>query len=278
MEPDKAAQSAFVIKVEELAALNYLAADHPRPLRVEWINRGTDQVLKASSVDMLMRTLFEEAGSPSVEGLHHSTGLRAIFDSEEKRALFARALEEAKQREASQMSHLVTAIFNQREEAERAVQQLKSAGVADNSISLMWKASQFMDTANTWHEGHGALSIASAAAGSGIAGAILGIAILTIPGVGPVAAAGAIAASAFSSVAAVSGVIGATGGAIARMLTDHDVDGVSANFYAQQVGRGKVFLSVDPRIAGIEDEVIQQILQRNGGRSARRMDNSSLPQ
>ena len=77
MEPEKPAHCAFVIKVEELAALNYLAADHPRPSKVEWINRGTDQVLKSSSIEMLMRTLFQPVDTRNNHNFRAVIGLVA---------------------------------------------------------------------------------------------------------------------------------------------------------------------------------------------------------
>lgn len=67
--------------------------------------------------------------------------------------------------------------------------------------------------------------------------------------------------------ASVSGVIGATGGAIAKMLTDHDVDGVSAEYYGRQIKRGKLLLSVDTRVAGVEREQALALLQQYGGHS-----------
>jgi len=261
---------AYVIKAEELTALNYLSNDHPRPVQVEWINRGTDQRLKPSTVDMLMRTLFKDLASPSVVKLQRSAGLRTVFKTDAERNRFATAFEAAKDTETAGKEYLVTAIFDSREGAERAVAQLKEAGVPDNAISLLWRASQFMDTDIKWSEGHSGLSVAAAAGGGGIAGAMLGVAILAIPGVGPVAAAGAIAASAFSSVAAVSGIIGATGGAMARMLTDHDVDGTSAAYYAQQIQRGKIFVSVNTQHAEGRREDAVRILKQAGGRKGSR--------
>ncbi len=127
-----------------------------------------------------------------------------------------------------------------------------------------------MDTGSQWSEGHSRLSVAGAVAGSGVAGAVLGVALLAIPGVGQLAAAGAIAASAVSSVATVSGIIGAAGGAIAKMLTDHDVDGVSASYYQQQIRRGKIFVSVDIRIAEGRREAVRQVIRQHGGRTSTR--------
>jgi len=267
MSQDATITPAYVIKPEELAALNYLAPNHPRPSTVEWINRGTDQKLRPSSVDMLLRTLFQAVPSPSVVRLRESAGLRVIFKTARERDLFASAFAAAKSHETDIRHHLVTAIFNDRQYAERAVSELKDTGIPDGAISLLWQASQFLDMDVKWREGHSKLSVASAVAGGGIAGAMLGVAILAVPGIGPIAAAGAIASSAFSSVGAVGAAIGATGGAIARMLTDHDVDGVSATYYEQQIRRGKIFVSVDTRIAEGQHDLARKILTRHGGRS-----------
>jgi len=261
---------AFVIKAEQLATLNYLPSDHPRPIEVEWINRGTDQRLRQSSIDMLLRTLFKDVASPSVVRLHRSAGLRVMFKSDRERDQFASAFANAQKRETDSKLHIVTAIFDSREHAEQAVFALKKEGIPEKSVTLLWRASQFIDTESDWPEGHSKLSIAGATAGGGVAGAMLGVAILAIPGVGPVAAAGALAATAFSSVAAVSGIIGATGGAVARMLTDFDVDSVSASYYEQQIKRGKVFVSVDTRIAAGQRELALDVLKGCRGRSSSR--------
>lgn len=270
MQAEAISTPAYVIKVEDLPALNFLASDHPRPRLVEWINRGTDQKLRPTSVDMLMRTLFLDIASPSVVRLHRSAGLRAVFKTDRERDVFANAFAEAVNRKIISSRHLITALFSDRESAELAVSELKGAGVPDEAISLLYRASQFMDTDKNWDDGHSKFSVAAATAGGGIAGAMLGMAMLAIPGVGPVAAAGALAASAYSSVAAVSGVIGATGGAIARMLTDHDVDGVSAAFYEQEIRRGKIFVSVDTRLTEDKRDIVRQILRRLGGRTSTR--------
>jgi hypothetical protein len=259
---------AYVIKAEDLGALNHLDRNHPRPRRLEWINRGTNQLLRPTSIEMLLRTLFREVKSPSVVKLHQSAGLRAVFGTDQERDKFATAFASARSQESEKKEYLVSAIFEDREGAERAVTTLKDAGVREKSLSIMWRASKFLDGDYRWSEGHSTLSVAGAVAGGGIAGAMLGIAVLFVPGVGPIATAGVLAASAFSSVATLSGIIGATGGAIARMLTDHDVDGVAARYYEEEIRRGKVFVSVDTRSAGTTHADILQILKRCGGRSA----------
>lgn len=272
MEHDANHTATFVIKPWELPSLNYIAPDHPRPLRVEWINRGTDQKLRPSSVEMLLRTLFHDMASPSVVRLHRSAGLRAVFRSDKDRDVFAAEFAAARAHESAGKRYHVTAMFVDRKYAEQAAQALKNAGIPDSAISLLWRASQFLDPVVASRAGHSKLSVVGAVAGSGVAGAMLGVAVIAIPGV---AAAGVAAAAAYSSIAAVGGAFGATGGAIAKMLTDHDVDGVAAAYYDEQAQRGKIFVSVDTRIADSQREVAREILRQHGGRAWSRAFNAA---
>ena len=108
----------------------------------------------------------------------------------------------------------------------------------------------------------------------GVAGALLGVAALAIPGVGQLAAAGAIAASAVPTAAGVGAALGATGGAIARMLSEHDVGDYDAAFYEERIQSGDVFVSVDTRRAEGSSEAAQEILQRYGGQSGCQLSDS----
>ncbi|MFA7588682.1 MAG: hypothetical protein WCY11_21260, partial [Novosphingobium sp.] len=181
-------ESAFVVKPEELFALNYLAQSCPRPQSVEWINRGTNQKLRPSSIDMLLRTLFQDVASPSVVRLHRTSGLRVMFRSEREREKFAAAFAEAQARNKTASGMRLSAIFNNRNSAERAVAALTAADVPESAISLLWRASQFLDTDFKWPAGHSMLSVAAATGGGGLAGATLGVLLLAVPGVGQVAA------------------------------------------------------------------------------------------
>lgn len=274
MQHERINAPAYVIKPDELLALNFIAPDHPRPVDAEWINRGTDQKLKASTIEMLQRTLFRDMAGPSVVQLHRTSGLRVIFETEADRAAFAAAFLKAREVEEARRAHFVTAIFADREAAETAMAELIHAGFPEDCISIVWRVSQLSETGLSWREGHSTATVASAIAGGGVAGALLGIAVLAIPGVGPVAAAGALAA-AVPSVATLSGIIGATGGAITRMLDDHDVEGIAANYFEQQIRRGKVFLSLDLRYSKNEDtsrerERARVIIKQAGGKTAAR--------
>lgn len=269
MQQEKIFTAAYVIKPEELLALNYLDAEFPRPSGAEWINRGTDQKLKASTVEMLQRTLFRDLAPPSVVQLHRSAGLRVFFPSEAERNAFAAAFSEARAKEAQGRRFNLTAIFDNREEAEAAVAALVEEGFPEDCVSLVWRVSQLSESELKWQEGHSPLRVASAIAGGGVAGALLGIAVLAMPGVGLVATAGALTA-AVPSVASLSGIIGATGGAITRMLDDHDVDDIAANYFEQQILRGKIFVSVKLSEEEGQRDRARAILVGSGGKTALR--------
>ncbi|WP_095011891.1 hypothetical protein [Tsuneonella mangrovi] len=262
--------AVYVIKAEDIAALNHLRPSHPRPVHLEWINRGTDQVLRPTTVEMLLRTLFRGEASPSVAKLHNSSGLRAYFISDQQRDQFARLFEVARQKQHLFSETIVTAMFDRQESAREAIEALKSAGVPAKSISIMWRVDDFIATGGEAYRGHSKRSVAAATAASGILGSILGVTTLAIEGIGPVAMAGPLLAVAVSQVSAVSGMIGATGGAIARMLSDHDVDGRDASFFESEIKRGRVFVGIDPEVVSREREELEDILRAHGGHFAAR--------
>jgi len=167
------------------------------------------------------------------------------------------------------MSHMISAVFDNREEARRAVSELRSAGIPEDAISLVGRPDDAEDT-NDDSDGASEGSVAGAVAGGGVAGALLGVAALAIPGVGPLAAAGAIAASAIPTAAGIGAAAGATAGAITRMLSDHEVDGRDAEYYEEHITRGGIFVSVDTRRAEGAAETAQITLERCGGHSASR--------
>ena len=259
---------AYVVKAADLSALYFLDTAHPRPRRLEWINRGTDQKLRQSTIDMLLRTMFRETHSPSVMKLHDSAGLRAEFRSERERDSFARAFEQARGKLKETKDVILTTVFDQLEAANAAIVAIKDIGVPEEAISLVWRASKYLDTAYEPPKGHSIADVTAGVVGGGIAGALFGVAVLFVPGVGPVAVAGALTGSALGSVAGVSGVIGATGSAIAKMLSDHDVDGLEIGFYEQEIRRGKVFVSVDTRKCEDCREEVSALFAEMGGKTA----------
>lgn len=165
--------------------------------------------------------------------------------------------------------NLVSAVFDSQSEAERAVSDLRNAGVNDSAMSIVAQH----DGKNTTTDGAGDEEtksfIGKVAAGAGV-GTLLGIAALAIPGVGPLAAAGAIAAAAVPGAAVTGAAIGAATGGLAKVLTDHGVGDEDARYYEERVGGGGVFVSVNTTDAGITPDAATDILYRHGGHSSAR--------
>ncbi|MBC2664134.1 hypothetical protein H7F51_01235 [Novosphingobium flavum] len=255
----------FVIKAADLPVLNYMSSGYPRPQTLEWIDRGTDRKLRRSTIDMLARTLFTPGISPSVAKLHERAGLRISFETEAERLRFSHEFRAGQAVRADASGRVVTAVFRDRAGAEHAVIDLKAAGVPEGAISLLWRTGQFLEPEPVLPRGHSLLSVAGATTGGGIAGALLGMTMLMIPGIGGVAAAGALAATAISSIAAFGSALGATGGAIARMLTDMDVDGREAEYFEEQVVHGRVFVAIELGKTTVPRGFIQDVLLKSRG-------------
>ena len=172
---------------------------------------------------------------------------------------------------------IASAVFDSREEAQRAIEQLRSAGVRENSISVIGQqgeqSSHSLDRDNDSEDDSAGEKtgsfISKTAAGAGV-GALLGVAALAIPGVGPLAAAGAIAETAIGGAALTGTAIGAAAGGLTSMLTDHGVSHEDASYYEEHINRGGIFVSVDSDNAGVDAQTARDILHRAGGHSASR--------
>jgi hypothetical protein len=168
-------------------------------------------------------------------------------------------------------SNIVSAIFDSQSEAEAAVRELRQAGVPDSALSIIARhdgaAGDYgdADTHEVREKGEGLIK--GALGGAGV-GALLGIAALAIPGVGPLAAAGAIAASAVPEAVAIGAGVGALAGGLSGLLTKHGVSEEDARYYEERIHGGGIFVSVST--AGIDGERAREILYRNGGHSASR--------
>lgn len=177
---------------------------------------------------------------------------------------------------------IVSAVFDTRAEAERAVSGLRAAGVRDNAISLVAQ-----------HEGERATTTdgaghdrddddgSSVRTGLGVgmgAGALLGFGALLIPGVGPFLAAGALAETLGVTAGAIAtgAVAGSAVGGLAGALKEHGVSEEDSHYYEERIRGGGVFVSVRTADAGIDDEMARDILYRSGGHSASRARTTAL--
>jgi hypothetical protein len=169
---------------------------------------------------------------------------------------------------------IVSVVFDNRAEAERAISELRSAGVSDRAISIVAHNDHHGGGS---HDGHhdrdhdGDKTRTGIGLGLG-AGALLGFGSLLIPGVGPFIAAGALAETlgvTGGAIAAGAAIGGATGG-LAGALREHGVSDEDSHYYQDRINQGGVFLSVDTASAGVDDDVARDILYRSGGHSASR--------
>lgn len=164
--------------------------------------------------------------------------------------------------------NLISAVFDTHAEAERAVTDLRSRGVADSAISIVAQH----DGKNTTTDGGGNDTqefVGKVAAGAGI-GTLLGIAALAIPGVGPLIGAGAIASAAVPGAAITGAALGGAAGGLEKVMTDHGVSKEDATYYEGRINDGGVFVSVDTNSAGVDPNVAADILYGAGGHSSTR--------
>ncbi len=172
--------------------------------------------------------------------------------------------------------HIAAAIFNSHDSADRAVSELRSAGVPDSAISVI-----AMDQGSTTtRDGAGDITDEGDNKGTGVlkglgigggVGALAGLAALAIPGVGPFIAAGAIAEAvgAVGSAALVSGAVGAAAGGLTGALVDYGISREHAEHYERRVRDGGVFVAVDTSDQPDRDhQTVEAMLRAAGGEIA----------
>jgi len=166
--------------------------------------------------------------------------------------------------------NIISAVFDSRAEAETAITELRSADIDSGKLSVIGRdedGDAVTDSSAEPTETGMGDTIKGALGGAGI-GAILGVAALAIPGVGPLAAAGAIAGSAIPGAAVIGAGAGAVAGGVTGMLKDHGVSDEDATYYEGRINDGGTFVSVDASDGTTSPETVREILSRNGGHSS----------
>ena len=140
----------------------------------------------------------------------------------------------------------VVGLFENYMDAERAVNDLSARGFGRNEISVAARDNVLRDRVvggkeEAVAESAGAGAVGGAAVG-GLAGLLVGLGALAIPGIGPVVAAGTLA-TALGSTAAGAG-IGAAAGGLIGALVGLGIPEEDAHFYAEGVKRGGVLVTV----------------------------------
>jgi len=173
----------------------------------------------------------------------------------------------------------ISAVFDNRNDAEKAVDWLRSHGVPNENISILARnADETAAVANrTGAErvDNDAGSDAARGAGTGLlagatVGALFGLAAAAIPGIGPFITAGALANAlgAAGGGAAAGAIVGGTSGLIAGALAKWGLDKADAEDYGGEVERGAYFVAADLDHTGLTRDEVMDTFRRFNGRFA----------
>jgi hypothetical protein len=141
------------------------------------------------------------------------------------------------------MDRSVVALFDDVNTAQRALEELLRSGFDRNDVSVVRTNQKGGYTTGTGptdvHDTSGAAAgVGIGAALGGIAGLVIGLGVIAIPGIGPIVAAGPLATT-------LAGAgIGAAAGGIIGALTDVGIPEEEAGYYAEGVRRGGTLLTV----------------------------------
>ena len=160
----------------------------------------------------------------------------------------------------------VVGIFADQNSAERAVNEVQKAGVSEDEISIIAREDSMQndgEQAGQNLEGQRNqgqdLTNGAATGGTlgGLAGLLAGAGALTIPGVGPILAAGPIAA----------GLTGAAAGGLAGSMVDMGIDQEEGQRYEQEVQQGSILAVVEADQG--EEEDIASYFKRSGAQEVK---------
>src|SRR5690348_2269705 len=158
----------------------------------------------------------------------------------------------------------VVGLFDTRDRAQAAIEQLRAGGIDPNRISVaMQNREDTQAIADDTGVGGGAVTgaIGGGVLG-GLAGLLVGVGALAIPVVGPIVAAGPLAATLIGA-----GIGAATGGLVGA-LVDAGVPEEEARLYETGVQRGGVLVTAN--VSEDQANWARDILNQNGARDIHR--------
>jgi hypothetical protein len=155
------------------------------------------------------------------------------------------------------MANTIVALYDDMDTAHKVVRDLRDSGVPNSNISLvaqdasgeygksMTKTADTTDGAST---GAGVGAVVG-----GIGGLLVGLGALTIPGIGPVLAAGPLATAVSALIGAGAGAVaGGVAGGLLGALIDMGIPEEHAGYYAEGVRRGGALVTVDADDTNLE--------------------------
>lgn len=148
----------------------------------------------------------------------------------------------------------VIGVFNSHDNAEQAVNALRTQGFTTEEINIVSKNKKQQGHDNEYFEDDITDGALTGGTLGGIGGLLLGAGALAIPGVGPVLAAGPIAAA----------LSGAVAGGITGGLIDWGIPAESGRRYEQHVAQGGILAII--RSDTVKANQAAQILRQNGAK------------
>lgn len=162
------------------------------------------------------------------------------------------------------MAKNVIGVFDNKQDVEEAVSQMRNSGFDTNEISIVAKGNGQNDRnrgGNGGAEDDGGLGMGNIADGTttggvlgGLAGLAMGAGALAIPGLGPIIAAGPIAGL----------LSGAATGGVAGGLLDWGIPEERGRYYEGEVKKGKILAVVSSHDQKVDDAAA--IMRENGAK------------
>jgi len=179
------------------------------------------------------------------------------------------------------MSDIVSAVFSNNQDAQDAVDWLRSNGVSNDAVSILARNANndAVDTGNIIDDDADEAADDAADAGKGAltgvgvgaaVGALFGLAAAAIPGVGPFITAGALASALGPAAggAAAGAIVGGTSGGLAGALSHWGLNEAESKYYAGEVERGGTYVAVDLDRTSVNRSTILDAFRRFNGRFA----------
>jgi len=172
---------------------------------------------------------------------------------------------------------VISAVFNDAQDAQRAVNWLRENGAADNAISVVSRQGENYNAQGDLSDDYDEAADDAADAGKGAltglgvgaaTGALFGLAAAAIPGVGPFITAGALAhvLGAAGGGAAAGAIVGGTSGALAGAFSHWGLNEAESKYYAGEVERGGTWVGVDLRQTALDRNTVIDAFRRFNGR------------
>ena len=161
-------------------------------------------------------------------------------------------------------SFAAVATFSRPQYAEEALQALKDAGFSADQVSLVTRARGATIPAEEQDEAIRDAEIGAAGAGllGGVAGWLLGVSALALPGIGPIVGIGIL----WATLAGAG--IGAAAGGLGGALIGHGVDEEHAREYEEHVRQGRTLVTVHAADQAQQQQA-RTILDHAGGTDVR---------